>query len=78
MYSDKMVNIRVNDKSKVLNSKELLTRVEEIKKELNNDCKIIIRASGTEDLIRVSVMARSEELVNNYSSELVDLVRRLE
>ena len=78
MYSDKMVNIRVNDKSKVLNSKELSTRVEEIKKELNNDCKIIIRASGTEDLIRVSVMARSEELVNNYSSELVDLVRRLE
>ena len=78
MYSDKMVNIRVNDKSKVLNSKELLTRVEDIKKELNNDCKIIIRASGTEDLIRVSVMARSEELVNNYSSELVDLVRRLE
>ena len=78
MYSDKMVNIRVNDKSKVLNSKELLTRVEEIKKELNNDCKIIIRASGTEDLIRVSVMARSEELVNKYSSELVDLVRRLE
>ncbi len=77
MYSDKMVNIKVNDKSKVLNSKELFNRVEEIKKELNNDCKVIIRASGTEDLIRVSVMAKTSELVNKYSDELVNIVKSI-
>ncbi len=77
MYSDKMVNIKVKDKSKVLNNSKLFSRVEEIKKELNNDCKIIIRASGTEDLIRVSVMAKSQDLVNKYSDELVNIVNNI-
>ncbi|MBQ9520818.1 MAG: hypothetical protein IJR67_04995 [Acholeplasmatales bacterium] len=77
MYSDKMVNIKVKDKSKVLNSKALFDRVDEIKKVLNNDCKIIIRVSGTEDLIRVSVMARSKDLVEKYSSELVNIVNNI-
>ena len=77
MYGDKMVNIKINDKTKVLNNKHLFERIEEIKKELNNDCKIIVRASGTEDLIRVSVMARDNSLVDKYSKELVDLVNNI-
>ena len=77
MYSDKMVNIKVKDKNNVLNNKSLFDRVDEIKKELNNDCKIIIRASGTEDLIRVSVMAKSSDLVNKYSDELVSIVNNI-
>ena len=77
MYSDKMVNIVVNDRNKVMDNKALFKRVEEIKNELNNDCKIIVRASGTEDLIRVSVMAKSEELMNKYSNELVEMVKSI-
>ena len=77
MYADKMVNIKVKDKSKVLNDKTLFNRIEEIKKELNNDCKIIVRASGTEDLIRVSVMAKDNDLVNKYSNELVNIVNNI-
>ncbi len=77
MYADKMVNIKVKNKENVLNNKELFLRVDAIKKELNYDCKIIIRASGTEDLIRVSVMAKSYELVEKYSSELVNTVNNI-
>ena len=77
MYADKMVNIKVKDKNSVLNNNGLFNRVDEIKKELNNDCKIIIRASGTEDLIRVSVMAKSIDLVNKYSNELVTMVNEI-
>ena len=77
MYADKMVNIKVNDKNKVLNDKSLFNRIEEIKKELNNDCKIIVRASGTEDLIRVSVMAKDNDLVMKYSNELVNIVNNI-
>ena len=77
MYSDKMVNIKVLDKKKVLNNTKLFDRIEEIKKELNNDCKIIVRASGTEDLIRVSVMSKSSSLVDKYSDELVNMVKNI-
>jgi len=78
MYSDKMVNIKVQDKQKVLNNKNLFDRIEEIKKELNNDCKIIVRASGTEDLIRVSVMCKDESIMNKYSNELVNMVKEIQ
>ncbi len=75
MYSDSLVNIRVEDRNRVMNNDKLFNRIEEIKKELNNDCKIIVRASGTEDLIRVTVMAKTNELVKKYSNELVSIVK---
>jgi len=77
MYADKMVNIKVKDKTKVLNNKYLFDRIEAIKNELSNDCKIIVRASGTEDLIRVSVMAKDSNIVNKYSDELVGIVNSI-
>ena len=75
MYSDSLVNIRVEDRNRVMNNDKLFNRIEEIKKELNNDCKIIVRASGTEDLIRVTVMAKTNDLVKKYSDELVSIVK---
>ena len=78
MYSDKMVNIKVENKQKVLNNKNLFDRIEKIKNELNNDCKIIVRASGTEDLIRVSVMCKDESIMNKYSNELVNMVKEIQ
>ncbi len=77
MYSDKMVNIKVNDKSKVLQNLELSNKIEQIKRELDYDCKVIVRASGTEDVIRVSVMAKEQELVNKYINELVSLIQSI-
>ncbi len=77
MYADSLTNIRVKDRQKVLDSKDLLNRIEEIKNELHQDCKIIVRASGTEELIRVTVMAKSEELVKKYSNELAHLVESI-
>ena len=77
MYADKMVNVIVNDRNKVMENKELFSTVDKIKEELENDCKIIVRASGTEDLIRVSVMAKTEELVNKYVDLLVNMVKEI-
>lgn len=77
MYADKLVNVKVANKTNVLNNKALFDRVEEIKSELNGDCKIIIRASGTEDLIRVSVMAKDESIVLKYSEELVNMIKSI-
>lgn len=78
MYADTMVNIKVENKNKVLENKALFNRIEEIKKELNNDCKIIVRPSGTEELIRVTVMAQTEALVKKYIDELVSMVNEME
>lgn len=67
----------VKDKKRVLGV-PLQNQIEEMKKELHQDCKIIVRPSGTEDCIRVSVMAPTEELVSEYQDRLVSLIRLLD
>jgi len=75
MYSDKMINLNVKDKNSIYDNELLFKRVEEIKAELNYDCKIIIRPSGTENKVRVSVMAKDNLIVEKYINELVDLIK---
>ncbi len=70
LYFNRMINIQVEDKKKILYNQSLYQRVEEIKEELNQDCKIIIRPSGTENVVRLNVMAKSKELVDRYIEEL--------
>lgn len=77
LYPDKLENIMVKDKKRVLGV-PLQNQIEEMKKELHQDCKIIVRPSGTEDCIRVSVMAQTEELVSKYQDRLVSLIRLLD
>lgn len=77
MYPNKMINIKVNNKNIILKSKFLLNKINEIKRSLNYDCKIIVRQSGTEDLIRITVMAKSSDLVEQYSNELEYIVKNL-
>lgn len=76
-YADKMINIAVENKEKVLNNKNLNLKIASIKKSLNNDCKVIVRASGTEKLIRLSIMAKEQKLVDYYINELLEEVRKI-
>ena len=47
------------------------------KKKRDDDCKIVVRKSGTENLIRILMMARDLKLVDRYSNELYSLVQNL-
>ncbi len=77
MYEDMMVNLKVKDKTKVFNDKELPSLIERIKHELNSDCKIIVRPSGTEDLVRITVMAKEKDMVEKYIDELTTFVANI-
>jgi len=68
-YPDKMVNLRNIDKS-LVKHEEVLKVVEEVKNRLQDDGFVIVRASGTEPMIRVSVSAKSMDTVN----ECIDLI----
>lgn len=73
MYADKMINLKVEDKT-IINTKEVQDKIKEVETILQ-DCKVIVRASGTENLIRVSVMAQTMTLVDKYIEELVNLIK---
>ncbi|MDE7161450.1 MAG: hypothetical protein K2N65_01680, partial [Anaeroplasmataceae bacterium] len=77
LYPDVLQNVIVENKEKVMGL-PLQNQIEDIKEELHQDCKIIVRPSGTEDCIRVSVMAKTKELVNHYKDKIIQMIRSLD
>lgn len=70
-------NILLNNKDKIVQNIKLINKIEYIKEELNNDCKIIVRPSGTEDLLRVTLITISKEN-GKYFNELIELIKELD
>lgn len=52
-------------------NKELL----KLKSEIEGNGKISIRASGTERVLRISVMGRTNEIVDEYMSQIMDCIK---
>lgn len=73
MYPYKMVNIKVTDKS-IINNDKIKDTVKKYEEQFDKYGKIILRASGTEDLIRVTVMHKDEATMNECLNHLVSLV----
>ena len=49
--------------------------IDDIRRKLGNDGQILVRASGTEPLIRVMVEAEDDLLCNDYVYSIVDLIK---
>ncbi|MDE6241143.1 MAG: hypothetical protein K2M08_01845 [Anaeroplasmataceae bacterium] len=77
LYPDVLENVVVQNKKNVMGI-PLQKEIETIKEELHHDCKIIVRPSGTEDFIRLSVMAKTKELVEKYRNKLLSFIQSLD
>jgi len=75
IYPQKLVNIKVIDKKSAMEDVEILAECEKVEKELEGNGRILLRASGTENLIRVMVEASSDELTNKYCEQVAKIVR---
>lgn len=75
IYPQKLVNIKVIDKKSAMEDTEILAECEKVEKELEGNGRILLRASGTENLIRVMVEASSDELTNKYCEQVAKIVR---
>ena len=75
IYPQKLVNIKVIDKKSAMEDVEILAECEKVEKELEGNGRILLRASGTENLIRVMVEASSDELTDKYCEQVAKIVR---
>ncbi len=66
MFPQLLKNIRVSDKNEVMKSPELKERIAELEKELDGNGRILVRASGTEPLVRIMVEAETDDLCAEY------------
>jgi phosphoglucosamine mutase len=73
-YPQVLLNIPVINKEQALTSTELKTATEAAESDLGNDGRILIRASGTEPLIRVMVEANTQSTAEVIARKLADAV----
>ena len=73
-YPQVLHNIKVVDKSKLAGSGEIWGAVEDAERALGDDGRILVRASGTEPLVRVMVEATTETIAEDVASSIGDVV----
>ncbi len=75
LYPFKLTNIKHVDKT-VLKSESVQKKIKEIKTQLGEPSLILVRPSGTENLIRVTLSAHDENLVDSLSKELISFMEK--
>ena len=70
-------NVRVADRDKVMTSEVLATAVWHAESELGDSGRVLVRASGTEPLVRVMVEASTADQAERLTDQLVTVVESL-
>jgi phosphoglucosamine mutase len=75
-YPQVLLNVRISQKVNIHEVKEVTKAVESIEKKMGDKGRVLLRASGTEPLIRVMVEGEDKNDVTKYANELADVVKK--
>ena len=70
-----LVNVRVADKTRLATSAVLAEAVRQVEAELGDSGRVLVRASGTEPLVRVMAEASDQEVAADVVDRLVEVVK---
>jgi len=71
-----MINVKVRERIDPRESPPIQAHVQRVEQALGKAGRVVLRASGTEPLIRVMVEGQDEQVVTRYANELAETVRR--
>ena len=74
-YPQVLQNVRVGRMHDLSEATELWEEVAEVERELGSDGRVLVRASGTEPLVRVMVEASSEAVAKMYADRLSEATK---
>ena len=75
IYPQKLVNIPVADKIAIQQDPAVIAKIAEVEMKMAGDGRVLVRASGTESLLRVMAEAPTVEQVDEYVEEIAAVVR---
>ena len=73
-YPQCLVNLRVKNKTAVMQDECVKEKVKEIEKQINGKGRVLLRESGTEPLIRIMVECENEKLCNLYTEQIAEVI----
>jgi phosphoglucosamine mutase len=74
MWPQKLVNIRTFNKT-ILEDKRVKKVINEVTDTLLDNGKVLVRASGTEPLIRVTLSCETQEELDKYMNQIVEMIQ---
>ena len=74
LYPQLLKNIKVNDKNKCMEDKDVLEIKSTVEKELGDDGRLLLRASGTENVVRIMVEAKSDAICKKYVKDIENVI----
>lgn len=75
IYPQKLVNIPVADKIAIQQDPAVIAKIAEVEMKMAGDGRVLVRASGTESLLRVMAEAPTVKQVDEYVEEIAAVVR---
>lgn len=75
IYPQVLENVKVKDKEKTLSNEKVCQIIDQVNKELADSGRVLVRASGTEPLIRVMVEAESDDKARECCQKIIDTIK---
>lgn len=76
-YPQELVNVRLARKIRTVEDAEVLAAIAEVEEKLGQNGRVLIRASGTEPLIRIMVEGKDAVMVKQLVHQLEDVVAKV-
>ena len=77
IYPQKLVNVEVSDKNAIMQDSKLQAKIAKTNEELGTSGRVLIRPSGTEELVRIMVEARDENLMCQIVDDFYNIILKL-
>lgn len=68
--------VKLQNKNKYLEDTEILQKIKEIEEKFKDNGRVLIRPSGTENLIRVMIEGKNQEEIELYAKNLANLIEK--
>jgi phosphoglucosamine mutase len=75
IYPQLLVNVKVKDKAAAMADEDVQKAISEVDEQLNGNGRVLVRASGTEPLIRVMAEAETDEICAEVCNKVADIVK---
>ena len=71
IFPQLLINVKVQDKKQAMEDAEVLAAADKVSEELEGNGRILLRPSGTENLVRVMVEAETDEICREMAERVV-------